>query len=77
MLGCAGEPNVITRLLSRGRAGRGEPGEKAGDVRGTQSTAAGFKDRRRDQELERTRKCISPGISRWEHSPADTLTLAY
>ena len=44
------EPSVITRLLSGGRAGRGEPGEKAGDVRGTQSTAAAFKDGRTDQE---------------------------
>ena len=50
MLGCPGEPSVITRLLSGGRAGRGEPGEKAGDVRGTQSTAAAFKDGRTDQE---------------------------
>ena len=54
MLGCPGEPNVIMRLLSRGRAGRGEPEKKAGDVRGTQSTAAGFQDGRRDQEPRNT-----------------------
>ena len=54
MLGCPGEPSVITRLLSGGKTGRGKPGEKPGDVRATQSTAAAFKDGRTDQEPRNT-----------------------